>query len=133
MRSFEGFPLPVIATVHTTGDASGLALSTYKHRTSIAADGSDLLFVTVDVVDENGDTVPTAEPTISFSIHGPGRILSTDNGDPIDLTSFPSTDRKAFRGKALCIVRANRGATGAITVTANADGFGAASFKATIA
>ncbi|KAF9894886.1 hypothetical protein FE257_004507 [Aspergillus nanangensis] len=121
------------ATVRTTGTASGLVLSAYKDRTSIAADGSDLLFVAVDIVDDNGDTVPTAEPTISFSIDGPGQILSTDNGDSTDLTAFPSTDRKAFRGKALCIVRANKGASGAITVTANADGFDAANLEATIA
>lgn len=120
------------ATVRTTGNASKLALSTYKDRTSIAADGSDLLFVSVNIVDDNGGTVPTAEPTISFSIDGPGQILSTDNGDATDLTAFPSTDRKAFRGKALCIVRANRGAADAITVTAKADGFDAANLKATI-
>ncbi|KAJ0417595.1 glycoside hydrolase superfamily [Aspergillus carlsbadensis] len=121
------------ATVRTTGEASGLALSTYKDRTSIAADGSDLLFVTLNAVDDNGDWVPTAEPTISFSVDGPGHILSTDNGDAADFTPFPSTDRAAFRGKALCIVCANKGATGGITVTASADGFEAASFEATIA
>lgn len=121
------------ATIRTTGDASKLDLSTYKDRTSIAADGSDLLFVSLAIVDDNGDTVPDANPTISFSIDGPGEIISTDNGDATDLTAFPSTDRDAFRGRALAIVRANRGATGSITVTASSDGFDAADLTATIA
>ena len=110
------------ATLRTTGEASQLRLTTYRNRTTIKADGSDLSFVSVAVVDDKGDVVPLAEPTITFSVSGSGEIVSTDNGDPTDMTVFPSKDRKAFRGLALAIVRAKAGSSGSITVTATAGG-----------
>ena len=51
-----------------------------------------------------------------------GEIVATDNGDPTDMTAFPSHDRKAFNGLALAIVRARRGRPGTITVTATSEG-----------
>ncbi|KAL1872424.1 hypothetical protein Daus18300_004395 [Diaporthe australafricana] len=114
------------ATVRTTGEATHLRLSTYQDRTTIAADGSDLSFVSVAVSDDNDDVVHTAEPAISFSVTGPGEIVSTDNGDATDFTPFPSKERNAFRGLALAIVRAKAGASEPITITAQADGLKAA-------
>lgn len=110
------------STLRTTGTASQLRILTYKNRTSIRSDGSDLSFVSVDVVDDKGDVVPTAEPTVSFSVSGEGEIVSTDNGDATDFTAFPSKERKAFRGKVLAIARAKLGSTGSFTVTAKASG-----------
>ncbi|KAL2178458.1 glycoside hydrolase family 2 protein [Thermothelomyces heterothallicus CBS 202.75] len=104
----------------TVGKAKGLNLT--ADRAEIRGDGRDLSFVTVAVVDENGDTVPEAGDAIAFSVSGPGRIVSTDNGDPADMTEFPSLTRKAFSGLALAIVRADKGASGDITVTASAEG-----------
>ncbi|KAL2023283.1 hypothetical protein VTK56DRAFT_3021 [Thermocarpiscus australiensis] len=114
------------ATVRTTGEAMRLRLTTYRDRTAIRADGSDLAFVSVAVVDGRDDVVPIAEPAITFSVRGPGEIVSTDNGDPTDMTAFPSKERKAFRGRALAIVRAKAGASGKITVVAEAEGLGSA-------
>ncbi len=51
-----------------------------------------------------------------------GRGVATDNGDPTDMTVFPSKDRKAFNGLALVIVRAKAGQPGPIKLTAEADG-----------
>ncbi|KAL2114270.1 hypothetical protein VUR80DRAFT_9492 [Thermomyces stellatus] len=119
-------------TVRTTGEAVGLEVTTYKDRTSVKADGTDLIFVSVSVVDGEGDVVPDAEPTISFSIDGPGEILTTDNGDPTDFVPFHETDRKAFRGKALAIVRAEKGASGELTVKAAAEGVEAGEVSVTV-
>ncbi|KAK4466259.1 glycoside hydrolase superfamily [Cladorrhinum samala] len=116
------------ASIRTTGEASALKLSSYKNRTAIKADGNDLSFLSVAVVDAKGDVVPTAEPKVTFSIKGPGEIVSTDNGDPTDFVAFPSKERKAFRGLALAIVKAKAGGSGPITVTATAAGVKAAEF-----
>lgn len=116
------------ASIRTTGEASALKLSSYKDRTTIKADGNDLSFLSVAVVDAKGDVVPTAEPKVTFSIKGPGEIVSTDNGDPTDFVAFPSKERKAFRGLALAIVKAKAGGSGPITVTATASGVKAAEF-----
>ncbi|KAH8899177.1 glycoside hydrolase [Thozetella sp. PMI_491] len=102
----------------TVGAAARLQVT--ADRTTIRDDGYDLSFITVTVVDANGDTVPRANDTITFSISGPGQIVSTDNGDPTDMTAFPSSTRKAFSGLALAIVRAN--STGQIAVSAAAKG-----------
>jgi beta-galactosidase len=104
----------------TVGKAKKLDIS--ADRTTIDGDGYDLSFITVAVVDGDGDMVPEASDAITFSISGPGEIVSTDNGDPADMTPFPSLTRKAFSGLALAIVRSIKGADGKITVTASANG-----------
>ncbi|KAL2193297.1 glycoside hydrolase family 2 protein [Corynascus similis CBS 632.67] len=108
------------ASRRTVGAAKGFNLT--ADRAEISGDGRDLSFITVAVVDENGDTVPDASDAITFSVSGPGEIVATDNGDPADMTEFPSLTRKALSGLALAVVRAEKGASGEITVTASADG-----------
>lgn len=109
-------------TVTTVGAAKAIKLT--ADRGTIQGDGYDLVFVTAAVVDGNGDTVPRADNTITFSVDGPATIVATDNGDPNDLTVFPSLTRKAFSGLALAIVRASKGGSGKITLSASADGLG---------
>ncbi|RYP63033.1 hypothetical protein DL771_009448 [Monosporascus sp. 5C6A] len=109
-----------VDTRKTAGNAA--ALNVTVDRTSIAGDGLDLAYVSVAVTDASGTVVPRAENTITFSVSGPGKLVSTDNGDPTDMTAFPSPSRKAFSGLALAIVKANAGAKGRITVSAKADG-----------
>ncbi|CAJ2505507.1 Uu.00g129010.m01.CDS01 [Anthostomella pinea] len=104
----------------TVGAAAQLNVTV--DRATIDGDGRDLAFVTVAVVDADGDVVPEAANAITFALEGPGEIVSTDNGDPRDMTPFPSPERNAFSGYALAIVRADRGAVGEITLSASADG-----------
>ncbi|KAJ0103736.1 hypothetical protein J7T55_011006 [Diaporthe amygdali] len=73
-------------------------------RIKIAADGEDLSFVTLAVVDSDGNTVPEAANKITFSVDGPGKIVATDNGLPTDMNRFPSSTRNAFSGYALAII-----------------------------
>jgi len=106
-------------SVTTAGDASRLVLT--ADRASIAADGKDLSFVTLTVTDKDRRLVPRAMNPIHFEVTGPGEIVATDNGDPTDMTPFPSTDRNVFNGLALAIVRAKRGQTGRIVLAAKSD------------
>ncbi|MBN2201430.1 DUF4982 domain-containing protein [bacterium] len=106
--------------VETTGKPARLRIS--ADRSEIAANGEDLCFLTLAVTDRKSRIVPAADNTIRFSIRGPGEIAATDNGDPTDLTAFPSLERKAFNGLALAIVRSKPGESGPITVTAESDG-----------
>ncbi|WP_339075526.1 hypothetical protein [Teredinibacter turnerae] len=102
-------------TVVTTGEPAGLTLTV--DRAGIQADGKDLAFVTATVVDANGRMVPTAKPSLTFTVSGAGELVATDNGDATDLVAFPSAKRSAFNGLALAIVRAKPGSTGTIKVT----------------
>ena len=112
-------------TVRTTGPAAGLEASV--DREAILADGQDLAFVTVRVLDADGLVCPRANPLIEFRVEGPGQIVATDNGDPTDMTPFPSHERKAFNGLALVIVKAKPEQTGKITLTAKSEGLTMAS------
>ncbi|MBV6505971.1 MAG: Beta-galactosidase BoGH2A [Syntrophorhabdaceae bacterium] len=106
--------------VRTTGEPVRLEAS--ADRDKIRADGKDLAFITVRVSDKNGLTVPNAMHPITFEIKGSGEIVATDNGDPTNLVPFPSHEREAFNGLALVIIRAKRGESGTITVTAKSPG-----------
>jgi beta-galactosidase len=107
-------------TMTTTGAPARLAI--HADRQAISADGEDLSFITVKVTDKNGLTVPVATNKISFSIEGPGQIVATDNGDPANLVSFASTERDAYSGLVLAIVRSEKGKPGTMKVTAQSDG-----------
>jgi beta-galactosidase len=108
------------AIVRTAGEPTQLSLK--PDRATIKNNGLDLSFVTLRIADSAGRLAPRAKNQIHFSITGPGEIVATDNGDPTDFTIFSSADRKAFNGLALVIVRAVRGQSGKISVTAKSDG-----------
>lgn len=104
----------------TAGEARKLLLA--PDRGTITGDGRDLSFVTLTVADADGQMVPRSMHSITFDISGPGEIVATDNGDPTEMTPFPSTTRKAFNGLALAIVRARPGKSGPIVLTAGTEG-----------
>jgi len=91
-------------------------------RAVIAADGRDLSFVTVRVLDRNGNPSPRAKNRLRFKVEGAGEIVATDSGDPTSFVPFQSHEREAFNGLALVIVRARKGAAGRIVLTASGEG-----------
>ncbi|MFT4249553.1 MAG: beta-galactosidase GalB, partial [Pseudomonas sp.] len=101
-------------TVRTAGPAARLELR--ADRGAIRGDGRDLAFVTARVLDARGVPVPTANLRLRFDIDGAGEIVATDNGDPTDMTAFPSPARAAFNGLALAIVRGRPGRAGPATL-----------------
>lgn len=110
--------------IKTAGAPAKILLS--ADRSNITADGKDLSFITVTVVDKDGNTVPDANNLIKFTVTGNGFIAGTDNGCQTDLTSFKSNERKAFNGLALAVIQSN-GNAGNIKLTATADGLTTAS------
>ena len=91
-------------------------------RSIIAANGDDLSFVTVKVIDSEGRVVPDAVLPVNFTIEGLGEIVATDNGNATDMTPFHSTSRDTFSGRCLVIVRGNRNNSGEITIKAESPG-----------
>lgn len=106
--------------VKTAQPAAGLTV--LPDRAEIGADGLDLAFVTVRVVDPDGVMAPRADNRVQFKIEGPGEIVATDNGDPTSFEPFQAPERKAFNGLCLAIIRAKAGQTGKITLTASSEG-----------
>lgn len=106
--------------VQTTGAATKLKATV--DRQQVAADGNDLAFITVQVLDAAGRPVPDATNRISFTVEGPGTLVATDNGDPQDLEAFHSPSRKALSGMALAIVRSVKGKPGTMHITVSGAG-----------
>lgn len=104
----------------TAQPANGL--TALPDRADIQADGLDLSFVTVRIVDANGALVPRADNRIEFEVEGPGEIVATDNGDPTSFESFQATGRKAFGGLCLVVIRGKPNQPGKITLTASSGG-----------
>jgi len=107
-------------TVKTRGQPAKLRIS--ADRTEIAADGSDLAFITAEVCDAEGLVHPLSDNQVTFSLEGPGEIMATDNGDPTCMTPFPSHSRAAFHGLVLAIVRAEPGNPGTLGIHAASEG-----------
>jgi len=95
-------------------------------RRIIKADGADLSFVTVKVVDQNGTIVPQADNLVTFEVSGEGIIAGVDNGSEISHESFKANHRKAFHGHCLAIIQ-SRGRKGTIVLKATAQGLEPAS------
>ncbi len=112
----------------TTDKASALNIT--ADRPAVKADGYDLIYLTVRIEDKNKFLVPRSSNLVNFSIEGPGKIVAVDNGDATSFEPFQASSRKAYNGLCLVIVKAEKGATGSITVKASSKGLKEA--KATI-
>jgi beta-galactosidase len=105
--------------IQTTGTAASIEIS--ADRTAIDADGRDLAFVTVRIVDAAGAVVPDAGNLVRFSVAGPAKIAAVGNGDPTDHESFRSDRTRAFHGQCLVIIQSSKGKAGKIRVTAESE------------
>jgi beta-galactosidase len=92
-------------SVKTAGEPAKIVLE--ADRTEIAADGKEIAFVTVSVVDEQGMLCPTADNLIHFPVTGEGSVKAVGNGDPTSLESFVEPSRKTFNGKCMVLVQSS--------------------------
>ena len=95
----------VVTTVKTVTTGAPAALRLAVDRPLITAGRDDVAHVRVEVVDANGQLVPTANDPITFSLEGQGRILGLDNGQPDSHESYQGTERRVFNGLALAILQ----------------------------
>ena len=105
--------------IHTAGEPAQIRLT--PDRSTIKAGGTDLSFVTVEILDKDGNLCPNAENLVQFSIEGKGFIAGVDNGSPISLERFKADKRKAFYGKCLVVLQ-NNGKEGVIKLKATSAG-----------
>ena len=89
----------------TTGKAHTIKLS--PDRKTINADGVDLCYIKAEVIDKNGNVVPTAQNQIQFELEGSARIIGVDNGNPANHQDFQGTVMAAYNGRSLVILQSN--------------------------
>ena len=102
-------------TINTAGSPCQIRLT--PDKTVLNADGKSLSFITVEVLDKDGNLCPNAENQIFFNVEGQGRIEGVDNGSQFSMERYKADNRKAFFGKCMVVVRSSKEA-GQITVTA---------------
>ena len=111
-------------TIRTAGAPAAVRLS--ADRKSLKKDGQDLCFITVEIVDKDGNICPNAENTVRFNVGGPAFIAGVDNGSQISLEPFKASKRKAFYGKCLAVLQ-SKARQGKVTFTAVSDGLASSS------
>jgi beta-galactosidase len=91
------------STLRTSGSAE--KINAVADRKEILANGQDLCYVAVEVTDNDGIIQPNAANRLHFKIEGPGVIAGVDNADMKDADLYVSNTRKAWKGRALVIIK----------------------------
>jgi beta-galactosidase len=113
--------------VKTAGAPARLVAT--PERGAIASDGEDVGYVTLKVVDRDGNFCPTANIGVKVSVSGCGTFVASENGDETDFTWLRDPSRKTFNGLLSALVRATPGAEGEITIVFEAEGLPPAAAK----
>lgn len=106
-------------TIRTAGKPHHIELVT--DRSSLQADGKDLAYVTLRIVDKNGNLCPNDGRLVSFKVKGAGKYRASANGDPTCLDLFHKPEMHAFGGMLTVIVQSGE-KTGEIELQATAKG-----------
>ena len=106
-------------TVRTASKPQHIELVT--DRSSLQADGKDLAYVTLRIVDKDGNLCPNDGRLVSFKVKGAGKYRASANGDPTCLDLFHKPEMHAFGGMLTVIVQSGE-KTGEIELQATAKG-----------
>jgi beta-galactosidase len=108
------------STLMTTGKP--VAIRLIPDKKTIKANGRDLSFISVAVIDEKGNVVPWVNDLeITYKVIGHAAIAGIGNGNPADLSSFQQHHKRLFEGKGLVIIRP-KNKKGTVTLKASAAG-----------
>ena len=91
--------------IKTAGKPHHLVLS--SNRTSMKADDEDLVYITVQVADKNGNLVPTDTRKVNFKVSGAGKFRAAANGDPTCTELFHEPDMTLFSGALTAIIQSS--------------------------
>ncbi len=97
------------------------SISIGADKVTVHANQTDVVHLTLDVIDKDGHIVPEANNRLNISIDGPAKLIGVENGDILDLEPHKVPTRKAFMGKALALIQTTEHA-GTITVTVSGEG-----------
>lgn len=88
--------------IRTAGETYSIKLT--ADRQKIKADGKDLSFVTIEILDKNGNLCPKANNLLFFEVKGAGKLKAVCNGDATDQMSFVSKYMRTFNGKMVVTI-----------------------------
>jgi beta-galactosidase len=85
-------------------------------RFKLAADGMDLCYVTIEMVDKDEVVCPLAMDVLEFSVEGAARLMGVANGNQMGHDVFTDNTHPLFYGKAVAVLRSIPGQSGEATL-----------------
>ncbi len=117
-------------TIKTVGKPAAIRLT--ADRSVIRASRNDLAYIKTEVIDADGNVIPSADDVkVKFEISGQGKLAGVGNGSPTDLASFQQPERKTYMGVCLAIVRPET-TPGKINIKATSEGLKACNLEVTV-
>jgi beta-galactosidase len=111
----------VVLTTQITTAGKPYKIKLEADRSRINADGKDLSFITVSVLDKYNNLIPDANNLVKFNVKGAGILKAMDNGSQTDLDPFVANEHRVFSGLGLGIIQ-SKAQQGKIIISAAADG-----------
>jgi len=106
--------------LQTAMDSAQLRLT--PDRPSVNANSQDLIFVTVETVDKNGQPRPDVDQSVRYTVNGPATIAAIGSADLSTTEPYDANPRRLYRGRSIIILRSTP-ESGRIILTAIAPGF----------
>lgn len=103
-------------------------ISLKADRETMIADGQDLCYVSVELVDASGVINPQSDQMLNFQLEGPGQIIGVDNGDLKDPSPYVAHQRKTWNGRALVVIKSDK-SDGEIILKVSSENLPEASLK----
>ena len=111
--------LPVSVSLSTAGEPCQIRLTADK--STFLADGQDLIYVTVEILDRNGLVCPDAAIPLTATVKGAGSLLSFASADLKDTSVYTDAHCTTWKGRALLAVRSSA-KSGTVSLTVKGDG-----------
>ncbi|MFY0687413.1 MAG: DUF4982 domain-containing protein [Cyclobacteriaceae bacterium] len=102
--------------IRTAGKPAQIKLT--PDRSEISSNGRDISYVSVEILDKDGNLCPRADDKVRFFVEGAGKIKAVGNGDPSSIIPFTADYQYAFSGKLMLIVQSSEGVVGDIAIRA---------------
>ncbi len=93
-------------TLITATEPAALRLTPDRHV--FTADGQDLAFITVEVVDAEGRVCPNAAIPCEAVVKGQGQLMAFASADLKDREPYTSSKVTTWKGRALLVVRSTK-------------------------
>ena len=101
--AFDGEGHEIQKTLTTTSKA--VAVKLISETLAVRADRNELVFVKIELIDEDGGVVDNADTKVSIQVSGEGELAACGNADPTDMASVNNSTLNTYRGKAQLILR----------------------------
>jgi len=105
--------------VKTASDAVGLRL--IPDRISLNADGMDLSYITIEMIDADGNVCPLAMDMLEFSTEGSAMLMGVANGNQMGHDVFTDNTHPLFYGKAVAVLRSLPGQSGPASISVRSE------------